>query len=115
MSNGIERFTHDGLDCKIVQTDMGYWCGYVQIPDDLGPVRWTSDYDSKHDGFLDAEVDVWGSITYGPNEDGWVGFHDAHSQSLANHREFDTPRAAVKNETQNLAEQIRSLHTGSEQ
>ncbi len=30
MSDGVERFTHDGLDCKIVKTDMGHWCGYVR-------------------------------------------------------------------------------------
>jgi len=114
-SGRTERFTHADLDCKIVQTSMGHWCGYVQIPNDLGPVRWTSDYDSKHDEVLDAEVDVWGGITYGPDDDGWVGFDDGHARSLAAHREFDTSEHAVKNETQYLAEQIRSLHTGTDQ
>jgi len=116
VEDDTEQFTHADLNCKIVQTDMGHWCGYVQIPDDddLGPVRWTSDYDSKHGEVLDAEVDAWGGITYGPDDDGWVGFDDAHSRSLVDHREFDTSKDAVKNETQRLADQIRSLHTGTD-
>jgi len=109
MSDGVERFTHDGLDCKIVKTDMGHWCGYVRRPETVEPVRWRSDYDSKHNEVIDAEVEVWGGVTYGPDEDGWVGFDDAHSRSLADHREFDTEEKAVKNETQRLAEQIRLL------
>jgi hypothetical protein len=112
---GTERFTHADLDCKIVHTDMGHWCGYVQIPDDLSPVRWTTEYDSKHDEILDAEVDVWGGITYGPDDDGWVGFDDAHSPSLGDHREFDMLKDTVKNETQRLADQIRSLRTETDQ
>jgi len=113
-SGRTERFTHADLDCKIVQTSMGHWCGYVQIPN-VGPVRWTSDYDSKHDEVVDAEIDVWCGVTYGPDDDGWVGFDDAHSRSLVDHREFDTSRDAVKNETQHLADQIRSLHTDTDQ
>lgn len=114
-SDSTERFSHAGLDCKIVHTDMGHWCGYVKIPDDLGPVRWTSDYDSKHDEILDSEVDVWGGITYGPDDEGWVGFDDAHAGSLVDNREQDSDKSAVKQETQRLAEQIVQLDTGCEQ
>jgi len=113
-SDDTERFSHAGLNCEIIQTDMGHWTGYVQTPDDLGPVRWRSDYDSKHDEVLDAEVDVWGSVTYGPDGDGWVGFDDGHARSLVDHREQNTDKSAVKQETQRLAEQIQSLQTGSE-
>ncbi|WP_323192866.1 hypothetical protein [Halostella sp. PRR32] len=115
MSSGdTERFTHAELDCKIVKTDMGHWCGYVRRPEDVEPVRWTSDYDSKHDEILDAEVDVWDGITYGPDDEGWVGFDDGHAHSLVDHREFDTSKDAVKNETRHLAEQIRSLQTDTD-
>lgn len=102
----IDQFEHAGLDCKIVKTDLGHWCGYVRRPGDIEPVRWTSDYDSKHDEHLDAEVDVWGSITYGPDDDGWVGFDDAHARSLADHRDADSSKAAVMAETKFLADQI---------
>ena len=104
-----ERFSHAGLDCKIVQMRQGHWCGYVRRPEDVEPVRWTSDYNSKQDDVIDAEVEVWGGITYGPDEDGWVGFDDAHACSLVDHREFDTAKDAVKNETRYLADQIHSL------
>jgi len=108
-----KRFDHEELQCKIVHTDHGHWCGYVRIPDDLEPVRWTSDYDSKHGEVLDAEVDVWGGITYGPDDGGWVGFDDSHSRSL---RETKWPGTdedwkAVKVETMKLAEQIRKIGT----
>ena len=110
----VYQFGHDGFDCKIVKTSLGHWCGYVRRPEEVEPVRWTSDYDSKHDEVIDAEVDVWGGITYGPDEEGWVGFDDAHARSLVDHREFDTSRDAVKNETRHLADQIRSLMPGGE-
>jgi hypothetical protein len=58
---------------------------------------------------------VWGGITYGPDDDGWVGFDDAHSPSLGDHREFDMLKDTVKNETQRLADQIRSLRTETDQ
>jgi hypothetical protein len=108
-ADGVEHFDHVGIDCKIVKTDMGHWCGYARRPESAEPVRWTSDYDSKHGELLDAEVDVWGGVTYGPDDDGWVGFDDAHSRPLAKHREFNTDREAVKNETERLAEQIAEL------
>lgn len=116
-TSDTERFDHAGLECKILQTDLGHWCGYVRIPDDLGPVRWTSDYNSKHDEVIEAEVDVWGGITYGPDDDGWVGFDDAHSRDLADYilGGDASDREAVKAETKDLAEQIRSLQPGSGQ
>lgn len=110
----IREFTHAGLDCRIIQTRLGHWCGYVKRPEDVEPVRWTSDYDSKHGEVLDAEVDVWGGITYGPDEAGWVGFDDAHSRSLVDHRDASTDREAVKSETKRLAEQIAGMEGDSE-
>lgn len=113
-SNDIERFTHEGLDCKIVKQDAGHWCGYVRRPDTVKPVRWTSDYDSKHDEIIEPDVEVWCGITYGPDDDGWVGFDDAHAHSLVDHREFETSREAVKNETKYLAEQIQLLRPATD-
>jgi hypothetical protein len=108
----MENFTHEGLNCRIIRVELGHWCGYVQTPDDLGPVRWTADYDSKHKEMLEAEVDVWGGITYGRDADGWVGFDDAHATSLVEQREFDSSKAAVKNETKRLAEQVNAIQSG---
>lgn len=104
-----EHFAHEGLDCKIVHTNMGHWCGYVRRPEAVEPVRWTSDFDSDYDELFEAEVDVWGGITYGPDEEGWVGFDDAHASRLVDEREFETSKDAVKNETKRLAEQIAEI------
>jgi hypothetical protein len=101
-----EEWTHAGLDCRIIHTDLGHWCGYVRRPEDAEPIRWTSDWDSNYDDFLEAEVDVFGGITYGPDDDGWVGFDDAHRVNLVDERDEDTDREAVKAETERLAEQI---------
>ena len=106
-----EHFTHEGLDCKIVTRTGGYWCGYVRRPEGVEPVRWTSEYDADTDEVIDAEIEVWGGITYGPDEDGWVGFDDSHSSRLVDHSPADTDREAVKFETQYLAEQIADLQT----
>jgi hypothetical protein len=111
--DGAEHFEHAGLDCKIVKTSLGHWCGYVRRPESVEPVRWMSDYDSKHDEVLDAEVDVWCGITYGPDADGWVGFDDAHATPLVDERAADTDKAAVKTETKYLAEQIAKLADGA--
>ena len=107
---GVHRFDHAGLECKIVQTDLGHWCGYVRRPESVEPVRWTSDYDSKHDEVVEAEVDVWGGVTYGPDEDGWVGFDDAHAVKLAEQRDAEmSDKVAVRAETEAFAEQVRNL------
>lgn len=105
-----EHFTHEGLNCKMIRhAQVGHWCGYVQVPESVGPVRWTSDYDSKHDEILDAEVDVWGGITYGPDSENWVGFDDAHLTSVTSKYASMTDKEAVRAETEYLAEQIAEL------
>lgn len=108
-----KRFEFAGLDCKIIPmewetTDRHYWCGYVRVPDDMEKVRWRSTLDEEGD-LISPDVDVWGGITYGPDQNGWVGFDDAHLQKLVTQREAESDRAAVKNETQRLAEQIAGL------
>jgi hypothetical protein len=102
------EFEHAGLNCRLVYIKTGHWCGYVQRPDDVEPVRWMSDISEKGE-VLDAEVDVWGGITYGPDDDGWVGFDDAHAQSIADIRGEDSDFEAVRDETKRLAEQVADL------
>lgn len=104
-----EKFKHAGLDCKIVKTSLGHWCGYVKRPESAEPVRWRSELDGEHNEVLDAEVDVWCGITYGPDDEGWVGWDDGHGHNIADHRDEDTDKEAVKAETKELAEQIAGL------
>jgi hypothetical protein len=103
------EFEHAGLNCKILKTSMGHWCGYVQHPENVEPVRWTPDYDSKHEEILEADVEVWGGVTYGPDDERWVGFDDGHALSLRMRRDADSDREAVIEETKRLAEQIADL------
>lgn len=65
----IERWQAHGLDCVIA---MGAWapCGYVRLPAD-DPRRQTD-----WEGF---DVHVHGGLTYGPDQDGWVGFDAGHA------------------------------------
>jgi len=108
------EFEHAGLDCYTIQTDMGHYCGYVQRPEDVEPVRWTPDYDSKHEEILEAEVEVFGGVTYGPDDEGWVGFDDGHALSLRMKRDAESDEEAVKEETKRLAEQIAALRGESD-
>ena len=108
-----EHFQYAGYDCKIIHHEFGHWCGYVKRPEAVEPVRWRSDYDNKHDKLHEAEIDVHGGITYGPDEDGFVGFDDAHATKLTEKHDLDSAKEAVKKETEQLAVQIYELqHDG---
>jgi len=63
----------DGYQYKVVQQDQGHFCGYVQT--NFTP-PWT--YDDLR-GYMSHLIDVHGGLTYGPDEDGWVGFDCAHA------------------------------------
>jgi len=60
------------------------------------------------------EVDVHGGITYGPDEDGWVGFDDAHARGLLEFSDEQTAKEAARAETESLAEQISELGEGDD-
>lgn len=108
-----EVFQHENLDCKIIRVDLGHYCGYVRRPEDIEPVQWRQDYDHVDDEIIEADVDVWGGITYGPDDDGWVGFDDAHAMSLVDDSPAETDREAVKLETKRLAEQIDAMRSST--
>lgn len=103
------RFEHAGLNCEVMKSGVGHWCGYVQVPDDIRPVQWRPDHDSKHNEIIEAEVEVWGGVTYGPDDDGWVGFHDGHALSIRMKLGGDTDKEAVIEETKRFAEEIDGL------
>jgi hypothetical protein len=96
----IRTWVAHGLNCAIMWGGrMGHFNGYVQLPPHSAdrvlaevyeivdreeraefreqhglppePTSWTSGYDA-------LDVDAPGGLTYGPNEDGWVGFDTAH-------------------------------------
>lgn len=105
-------FTHCGLECKVVKQDLGHWCGYVKRPESVEPVRWRGQWDNKNDELHESEVDVWGGVTYGPDDEGWVGFDDAHANSLADEYGHDSDKKAAKAEARRLADQIDEMRNG---
>lgn len=123
-SKVIKHWHHEGIECAVYETRQSHYCGYVNVPDGLiGKVRFTSAYDEL-DGFIDANVQAHGGITYGPDEDNWVGFDTAHAwdgnfdsdmEELPNtigsigDPEFIWQPSDVVEETEGLAERIVAL------
>ena len=58
---------------KVIQTEVGNFCGYVKT--NFGP-RWS--YDEIR-GHMSNLIRIHGGLTYGVDENGWVGFDCAHS------------------------------------
>ena len=58
-----------GLECAMVRNPLGGCNGYVRLPK-TRPGSWYT-YD-------DIPVEAHGGLTYGPDEDGWVGFDTLH-------------------------------------
>lgn len=69
-------FMHEGFLCFMVRnSEMGSWCGYVEVPRDH---PW---YEKPYD---DIEVEVHGGLTYAKksNEAWRIGFDCAHYMDL---------------------------------
>ena len=62
----LKQWKHKGVNCAIARSPFGSVNGYVQ-DSRFG----TADYD-------DIELDVHGGLTFGPDEDGWIGFDTMH-------------------------------------
>jgi hypothetical protein len=65
IQGGVER----GIRWAVLRSPIGGCNGYVKLPTGY-PKAWGT-YD-------DIDVDVHGGLTYGPDEEGWVGFDTAH-------------------------------------
>lgn len=114
-----EKWTHSGLRCRVVKLGMGHYCGYVRSMFDD---RWTYD---DFQGWPHSLIDIHGGLTYGVDEDGWLGFDCAHAYDYCvdedgepwgtmprvSTREKDTVWTIddVREETEKLAEQINVL------
>ena len=78
-----ERFKHAGIECCIRVSPMGGLNGYVRLPKQLTGNR----QPSREHGWIGEEelaesFDVHGGITYGPDEDGWIGFDTGHAGDI---------------------------------
>lgn len=67
----VAKSEHQGLECVVLNMRDRHYCGYVKTP-----------FDGHFEEFQSA-VSVHGGLTYGLDEQGWVGFDTAHA--------FDVP------------------------
>lgn len=66
------HWKHAGLTCAMIDSGIGFINGYVQLPEDH--VARNASYDQ-----INRTISAHGGLTYGPDEDGWVGFDTGHS------------------------------------
>lgn len=108
-----KRWTHEGVECVILKHPRGsHRNAYARIPD---PARLPEEWDAE------TELEVHGGITYGLDEEGWVGFDTAHAGDVwpdlpdpfgLRHLEARSPyrtdwtMTKLEEETNRLAEQI---------
>jgi len=75
----LEHWEHRGIECALYLTRESHYCGYCRVPDEISEkVRFTSTLD-KNDNFVEADVNVHGGVTYGPDADRWIGFDCNHA------------------------------------
>lgn len=73
------EWTYRSKRCKVVKNDVGHWCGYTQTA-----LRGFHDGDLyDHGGHEGVRIlSVHGGMTYGPDDNGWVGFDCGHARDL---------------------------------
>lgn len=64
-----ETFEHEGLTCGMAY-HLGAYNGYVKL---------LEDHPYRHADYDDIPVHCHGGLTYGPDDDGWVGFDTLHA------------------------------------
>lgn len=111
-----KRWTHEGIECAILgHPRFGHLNGYVQVPRGV---------ELPLDEYGDPIVDAHGGITYGLDEEGWIGFDTAHAgdywpdrpdpyglNDLYAHLSFPTEWTFEKlvAEVERLAEQVKGI------
>lgn len=116
----VTKFTHEALECIVLNMRDRHYCGYVRTP-----------FDGHHEEFQSA-VNVHGGLTYGIDQDGWIGFDTAHAtdvpydvegnaltnnplatmrakQGFGDEHDVSWKPADVVEETKCLAEQVNEL------
>jgi hypothetical protein len=128
----VDEFEHAGRQCRVLRIRSiggGWYCGYVRT--DL-PASTAADE-------LQDALDVHGGLTYGVDEEGWIGFDCAHAGDVCLDVDGDpltgydgkfglrspaersdglptrrwTPEDVIE-ETKRVAEQVRALESGRE-
>lgn len=105
------RWSAHGLECATVDSGIGFVNGYVQLP---------ADHVARHATYdqINRTIEVHGQLTYGPDEDGWVGFDTGHSGDHwpgADRYGYEQPPWRVwslellERETESLARQLADM------
>ncbi len=124
----VDDFEHVDLSCRVMKHPAGHYCGYVQASAAIATILAASGED------IEKRVDTHGGITYGPDEEGWIGFDCGHGFDICLdengerwgilveygvgdygdelNREW-TPEA-VTEEVKQFAEQVRALEAERE-
>lgn len=71
----LEEWEIYGIQCRIVWGAGPWACGYCQLPEEYEGQQLET-FNDVNDAF---DVNVHGDLTYGPDEDGWIGFDTAHA------------------------------------
>jgi len=75
----LEHWEHRGIECALYLTRESHYCGYCRVPDEiLNRISPTSSLDDERN-FVPPDVDVHGGVTYGPDDDRWIGFDCNHA------------------------------------
>lgn len=117
----LEHWEHRGIECAIYLTRESHYCGYCRVPDEiLNRIDPTSSLDDERN-FVPPDVDVHGGVTYGPDDDRWIGFDCNHAGDLCvdddgdqlpnqipvnREPNFVWSSEDVKEETESLADQV---------
>lgn len=114
-----EEWTYNGRRCKIVRDqELGHYCGYIQTG--------LRGHITKYENKLFRLIDVNGGLTYGIDENGWVGFDTAHAYDVSVDEDGEVLREdmvydknsedsiiwtpeKVKEEVESLADQFEAL------
>ena len=98
LERASKTWEHKGVKCAIVLRNLwiieAFYCGYVQAP------KWLT---SKFPDYGEWPVEIHGGLTYGPDDDDFIGFDTGHGYS--GYWDEDD----VTNEVNRLAEQVIKL------
>ena len=102
--------TEKGIDWIVYEGPMGSPNGYVQLPEGHS---WIKSRPYLMDLPYDERPDVHGGVTYGPDDDRWIGFDTSHFgdeiAGIRSGRHWTTD--AVASEAKRLAVQVKEAET----
>ena len=101
--NTVETFVYNGRPCVVTQhPTIGHFCGYTKT--NLPNLNNTSYYEG--DNYVKL-IDVHGGITYGKDDEGWVGFDCGHAGDMCIKDEEIQNNTVVSKDTEWYVEDVK--------